>query len=232
MSINESNAAPKEKLMKKKAVICGMHQSICDLIARKLRSAGFIDVIGIYRDTTAALRDARHAGPDIVILDTELNGKALTDELTAVHQALPASKIVLFTAALLKPGRFEALPQGTVYIANKHDHVTQLLDITREASGMTREQHLQAPHGANIPIFSNHEEELSGKIQGTLTDKETQILTLIAMSNSTKQIANQLGISVHTVSNYRARIMYKISAKDQAGMVRYALVHGLVDPHL
>jgi len=209
-----------------------VHQSICDLIARKLRLLGFLEVVGIYRDTAAALRDSRHTLPEIVILDTELNGNALIETLSAFRQISPTSKLVLFTAVFLKPDLVASLPPDSIYIANKHDNAAKLLEVIWKASKLPGMPDFSLQHSTDNPSGSNYDDEINGKIQGTLSDKEIRILTLIAMSNSTKQIASLMGISANTVSNYRAKIMYKISAKDQAGMVRYALIHGLIDPHL
>jgi DNA-binding NarL/FixJ family response regulator len=232
MPTNESNIVRPETPTRRKVAICGMHLSICDLIARKLRQVGFLEVVGIYRDTAAVLRDARHTHPGIVILDTELHGKNLAYTLNSFRQMLPDSKIVLFTAAVLKPELLASFPAGTVYVSNKHDHASQLLDVIRKASNVAGEPELPWRNHTEEPLPDDYDDKKNVKIKGTLSDNEIRILTLITLSNTTKQIANLLGISAHTVWNYRARIMYKISAKDQAGMVRYALAHGIIDPHL
>ena len=63
-----------------------------------------------------------------------------------------------------------------------------------------------------------------------LTDREREILQLVAESNSTKEIAAKLGISVKTVDNHRTNLMRKLNLHDVASLTRYALEIGLIEP--
>ena len=63
----------------------------------------------------------------------------------------------------------------------------------------------------------------------TLTDREREILKLVAESNSTKEIAQMLSISVKTVDNHRTNLMRKLNLHDVASLTRYSLEIGLID---
>jgi DNA-binding NarL/FixJ family response regulator len=63
----------------------------------------------------------------------------------------------------------------------------------------------------------------------TLTDREREILKLVAESHSTKEIAQKLGISVKTVDNHRTNLMRKLDLHDVASLTRYSLEIGLID---
>ena len=63
-----------------------------------------------------------------------------------------------------------------------------------------------------------------------LTDREREILQLVAESNSTKEIAAKLNISVKTVDNHRTNLMRKLNLHDVASLTRYALEIGLIEP--
>jgi DNA-binding CsgD family transcriptional regulator len=63
----------------------------------------------------------------------------------------------------------------------------------------------------------------------SLTDREREILKLVAESNSTKEIAQKLGISVKTVDNHRTNLMRKLNLHDVASLTRYALEIGLIE---
>ena len=63
-----------------------------------------------------------------------------------------------------------------------------------------------------------------------LTDRQREILQLIAEGNSTKQIAKKLGVSVKTVETHRAQLMSRLDIHDIAGLVRYAMRVGLIFP--
>jgi len=63
-----------------------------------------------------------------------------------------------------------------------------------------------------------------------LTDREREVLQLVAESHSTKEIASKLGISVKTVDNHRTNLMRKLNLHDVASLTRYALEVGLIEP--
>jgi DNA-binding CsgD family transcriptional regulator len=62
-----------------------------------------------------------------------------------------------------------------------------------------------------------------------LTAREREILQLIAESNSTKEVANKLNISVKTAENHRTNLMKKLDLHDVAGLTRYAILHGIIE---
>jgi DNA-binding NarL/FixJ family response regulator len=66
-----------------------------------------------------------------------------------------------------------------------------------------------------------------------LTDRETEVLQLVAEGYANKQIASELGISIKTVEKHRQHLMDKLNLHQTAGLTRYALEHGLVErfPH-
>jgi DNA-binding CsgD family transcriptional regulator len=65
-----------------------------------------------------------------------------------------------------------------------------------------------------------------------LTPREREITVLIARSHSSKEVASQLSISLKTSENHRANLMRKLGVHDVAGLVRFAVRHGLVDPSI
>ncbi|CAN5778750.1 hypothetical protein BH10BAC3_BH10BAC3_00900 [soil metagenome] len=77
--------------------------------------------------------------------------------------------------------------------------------------------------------FKNPLRQIQSPELPRLTDREKEILKLIAQEFSTKQIAEKLFISEETVNTHRRNIMSKTSAKNMAGMVKYALQTGLID---
>jgi DNA-binding NarL/FixJ family response regulator len=72
----------------------------------------------------------------------------------------------------------------------------------------------------------------AGRVESVdpLTPRETRVLRLVAEGRTTKNIAGMLGITAKTAESYRARIMAKLGIHDTAGLVRYAVRRGLVEP--
>ena len=216
--------------IKKRVVILGLQQSVRELIALKLASVDFLTVVGDAKELPKALLTAKSSNPDIVILDTDLEGKDLTDAVDALKVKLPKCTVVLFTDARISPKVVAHFQDGSVYISSKDAHISRLTEVLRSVS---------EENGADVDPRQTGETELRSKKQDKadqpdghhvkLTQREVQILTLIATSHSSKEIANTLGISEHTVSNHRANIMCKLPIKDLAALVRYAIRNGLID---
>lgn len=87
--------------------------------------------------------------------------------------------------------------------------------ISPRISGVVLEQFIQTTDGAKSPLES-------------LTSRQREILQLIAEGRSTKQIAARLGVSIKTVETHRAQLMQRLDIHDLAGLVRFAVRHGVV----
>jgi DNA-binding NarL/FixJ family response regulator len=216
--------------IKKRVIILGLQQSIRELIALKLASVDFLTVVGNAKELPKANLAAKSSNPDIVILDTDLDGKDLTDTVDALKVKLPMCKVVLFTDARLSPKVRAHFRDGSLYISRKDANISRLTEVLRALSDET---------GDDVDSRPTSEPELRYKKQdkadqpdehhAKLTQREVHILTLIATSHSSKDIANTLGISEHTVSNHRANIIRKLHIKDLAALVRYVIRTGLIE---
>jgi DNA-binding NarL/FixJ family response regulator len=216
--------------IKKRVVILGLQQSVRELIALKLASVDFLTVVGDAKELPKTLLTAKSSNPDIVILDTDLEGKDLTDAVDALKVKLPKCTVVLFTDARISPKVLAYFRGCSVYISSKHGHITRLIEVLRSMSEEDGADDDSRPTGEPTLRPMKHDgADEPDEHHARLTQREVQILTLIASSHSSKEIANTLGISEHTVSNHRANIMCKLSIKDLAALVRYAIRHGLVD---
>ena len=68
----------------------------------------------------------------------------------------------------------------------------------------------------------------SASASGALTSRQTEVLCLIAKGHSSKGVARELNLSIKTVETHRAQLMERLGIRDVAGLVRYAIRHGLV----
>lgn len=170
-----------------------------------------------------AVQLAEKFHPDVAILDLSmplLNGISAAREISRVA---PATRTIMLTMHTEKHFIIEGLRAGTCGFVMKSNSAEELVHAVREAA---QGRNYFSPEVANAAVEacrSNGEMPLD-----PLTPRERQVLQLIAESKTSKEIAALLDISVKTVETYRSRIMEKLEIHEIAGVVRYAVRHGIV----
>lgn len=163
--------------------------------------------------------------PDVAILDLSmplLNGIEAAREIARLA---PTTKTIMLTMHTERPFIVEGLRAGTCGFVMKSNSSEELVHAIREtAQGRT----YFSPEVARAAVEACR---TNGEIPvDPLTHRERQVLQLIAESKTSKEIAALLDISVKTVETYRSRIMEKLEIHEIAGVVRYAVRHGIVKP--
>ncbi len=200
------------------------HPIVRDGLRSILESEGF-KVVGEAADGREAVELARKHRPDVAVLDLSmplLNGIDAAREIIRIS---PNTKTVLLTMHTERQFILEGLRAGTRGFVMKSHSAQELVQAIREtASGGT----YFSPEVARAAVEAYRS---NGEVpEDPLTPREHQVLQLIAESKTTKEIATLLEISVKTVETYRSRIMEKLDIHETAGVVRYAIRHGIVQP--
>ncbi len=163
--------------------------------------------------------------PDIAVLDLSmplLNG---IDAAREIRRVSADTKTIILTMHNERHFILAGLRAGTRGFVMKTRSAVELVHAVREAA---RGGAFFSPEvtQAAVEAYQNKSE----LPEDPLTPRERQVLQLIAESKTTKEIAPLLGISVKTVETYRSRIMEKLGIHQTAGVVRYAIRHGVVEP--
>lgn len=200
------------------------HPMVRDGLRAILEREGFA-VVAEASDGRQALELAERLRPAVAVLDLSmplLNG---IDTAREIGRVAPATKTIMLTMHTERQFILEGLRAGTSGFVMKSHSAGELVRAIREvACGGTYfspEVSLAA-----VEAYQNH----SDLPADLLTPRERQVLQLIAESKTTKEIAVLLEISVKTVETYRSRIMEKLGIHETAGVVRYAIRHGIVQP--
>jgi DNA-binding NarL/FixJ family response regulator len=194
--------------------------------ARYLAEAGYT-VAGTAGDGAQALRIAAAIRPDVVLLDLnlpDLDGVEVTRRLLAAH---PSVRVLMLSASGARQDVLNAVTAGAVGYVLKSSSLTELVAAVRSAA-------------AGQPVFTP---ELAGLVLGEyrrlagpasqlppeprLTDRETEILRLIAKGLTYPQIAARLTLSTRTVQNHVRNTLTKLQLHNKAQLVRYALEKGV-----
>ncbi|MBM7171894.1 response regulator transcription factor [Streptomyces sp. G44] len=194
-----------------------------------------IEVVGEAVNGREAVERVRELGPDVVLMDIrmpELNGIEATREIVASHGA---SKVLVLTTFDLDEYVYQALRAGASGFLLKDASARQLADAVRVvASG----EALLAPTVTRrlITEFSRLAEtpQLSAAVQarqyGELTERETEVLVLIAQGLSNAEIASHLVVAESTIKTHVSRVLVKLGLRDRTQAAVFAYEARLVTP--
>jgi DNA-binding NarL/FixJ family response regulator len=210
----------------KRLVIIEDQTAIREMLVEILRLDSNYELVGEAGDGQAAVQLILDAKPDVIVLDAKLPGLNGVDILRRVAKKLPQSRVLVFSGhenPVLVRDMLEAGAHGFVEkTAGLFEFKKGLETVANggtyfgpAVAGLLRNV-VANPSASSAPDF--------------LTDREREILQLVAESHSTREIAEKLGISVKTVDNHRTNLMRKLNLHDVASLTRYALEVGIITP--
>ena len=189
-----------------------------------LERAGF-EVVGEGTNGREAVELAQSLGPDVVVLDLimpHLNGLEAAHEIL---QARPGTRIVLLTMHTEEHQVVAALRAGIRGYVVKTQAAEDLVQAIRD---VTAGDAYLSP-GVSRLLVEGYLAQ-STPAPDPLAPRERQVLQLVAEGKTSKEIAALLDLTVRTAESYRTRIMEKLDIHETAGLVRYAIRRGLIEP--
>ena len=184
-----------------------------------------LEVAGEAADGAEALRLAQTIKPDVVVMDIGMPGVSGIDATARIRRELPATKVLILSMHDDQGYLRQALRAGASGYVLKKAADTELLAAIRAAArgevfldpslakGFVEDVVLPKAQEPDIPMLS---------------DREREVLRLLARGHTNQQVADRLCIGVKSVETYKARLMEKLGLKGRAELVRYALTHGLL----
>lgn len=186
-----------------------------------------IDVCGEAANGQEAVALARELAPDVVVMDLRMSGLDGIEATRAVRD-LPNPPRVLVLSMYDDPAFMDqALAAGASGYALKRDADTELLSAIR---AVARGESYLAPRLTTVMLRRLTGAEPADRPASDLSQREIEVLRHLALGYTNRQIADALHLSVKTVETYKARLMEKLGVQGRAGLVRYALAHGIVSP--
>lgn len=206
-------------------VIADDHNLVRQGICALLENEDDIRVIGEARDGIDALSLVESLRPDVLILDINMPRQDGIETMRKVMElGLDTSVIILSMysdESLIK----KSLRNGARAYLLKRSVTDDLLTAVRAAS---RREIFISPDIVNIVDIDWITAQPDDDPMGRLTSRERQIFKLVAEGNTNNAVASELGISVKTVEKHRASLMEKLGVSDVTGLVREAILHGLI----
>ena len=209
-----------------KILLVDDHKLLRDGLRGLLHGRPDMEIVGEAGDGEAAVRFVREHAPDVVLMDISMpgmNGLDATREILAVR---PATRVVVLSMHADRHFVIEALKTGATGYFLKNSSARDLEEGLR---GVARGEIRLCP-GVSAGVIREYV-SLSSQTEesafSVLTDRERQVLQLLADGLATKEVAAHLHVSVKTAESHRARVMAKLDIHSIAELTKYAIREGL-----
>lgn len=206
------------------------HAIVREGIKRILAEEPDIEVVGEAGDGLEAVEMAKKLKPDVAILDITMPALNGIEATRQIRSSLPNTHALTLTMHEDDTYVFQLLKAGAAGYVLKRAAATDLVQAVRAAQ---RGEAFLYPSVAKAVVgdYLKRLEEGEGKeMYDGLTEREKEILTLVADGATNQEIARKLFISIKTVQTHRAHIMEKLDLHDRTKLVRYAIRKGLIEP--
>lgn len=204
------------------------HAMLRDGVRMVLEAHPGFEVVGTVDNGRDAVRLAEELQPDIAVLDIampDLNGLEATK---AICEASPDTSVVILSMHEGEEYLREALRAGASGFVLKRAAAKELVS----AINAVRRGDKYLDPSLTRTLISDYvrQVERGDETPDSLTDRELEVLKLVAEGFTNRQIALQLNISIKTVQTHRANLMDKLNLHDRTELVRYAIRRGLIQP--
>lgn len=208
-------------------IIVDDHQMVAQGIAGFFKNDDDIEVIGIFHSAAEALIRIKLLLPNIILTDLDMPGMNGLELAQQVQKEKLPCKLILLTMHLNQSVIKKVMHQKLDgYLPKNADKTEVKACLQAVKSGGT----YFSPKAMEILMAKGQQINISGlKKSQSLSNREREILVLIAEGLSTREVSEKLHIAVRTVETHRKSILEKLNVKNVAGMVRIAVQDGLLE---
>ena len=214
-------------MVKLKILLAEDHRIMREGLKRLIDEQPNMEVVGEADDGIDAWQKACDLEPDIILMDVSLPRMNGADATAKIRELCPQVKVIALTAHRASAYLNQMLKAGASGYVLKHGAFDELLDAIQTVSKggryidrASQEVMLNAP-----PDNVTWKGDPQGK---PLSEREIQVISLVANGYTNKEIANKLAISVKTVESHKANSMQKLDLKSRAEIVDYARFRGWI----
>lgn len=212
-----------------RVVVVDDHTLVREGVVGLLASQPDIDVVGQAGNVPDAMAVIAAVSPDVVLMDITMPGQSGLDATREIRDRFPATQVLVVTIHDREDYLFQALRAGAAGYVLKGAEVQDLLEAVRVAR---RGEIYLLPSVTKRLVADYLRHAAAGQdrtaVDG-LTDREREILGLIAQGLTTNAIAATLFLSPHTVRSHRDHVMTKLGLHSKAALIKYAIARGLIE---
>lgn len=212
-------------MTKLRIMLADDHETVREGLKMIVNAQDDMEVVGFAGDGREAVARAQELLPDVLVMDIsmpKLNGLKATEKLT---ELCPQVKVLTLSRHADDGYVRELLGAGACAYVLKQSAPSELIHAIRAvaAGGKYIDPKLAAKVLNN---YSGRTGALRGEAKGDLSGRESEVLRLIALGHSNKEIATRLSLSVKTIEVHKANAMRKLNLTSRIGLVRYAIFRG------
>jgi two-component system NarL family response regulator len=214
-----------------RVLICDDHALFRRGLIMVLESEEGIEVVAEAEDGEEAIRKSEDVAPDVVLMDVRMPRMSGIEATRAIADAVPTAKILMLTVSDEEEDLYEAVKAGATGYLLKEISIEEVANAIR---AVVTGQSLISPSMASklLSEFNNLAKQAQQKvIAPKLTDRELQVLKLVAQGMSNREAAETLFISENTVKNHVRNILEKLHLHSRMEAVVYAVREKLLDIH-
>ena len=212
-----------------RVLICDDHALFRRGLVMVLESEEGIDVVAEAEDGEDAIKKAEDAAPDVILMDVRMPRMSGIEATRAIAGAVPSAKILMLTVSDEEEDLYEAVKAGATGYLLKEISIEEVANAIR---AVVTGQSLISPSMASKLLleFNNLAKAAEQKVLAPkLTDRELQVLKLVAQGLSNREVAEHLFISENTVKNHVRNILEKLHLHSRMEAVVYAVREKLLD---
>ena len=205
-------------------ILADDHQIILDGLREIIESSQQFEIVGMAASGREVLTAVCEKNPDLLLMDLNMPGKDGLEVLMEIKKRFPSVKVLILTmydSTELVQKVLEAGADG--YLLKEHGRDELLEALQQVVAGKKYVSEKIKKSLQSAPVF--YQDDFQKKL--SLTERETEILRLIAQSYTNKEIGSKLFISEFTVQTHRRNLKRKLKAEHTADLVRFAFENGI-----
>jgi DNA-binding NarL/FixJ family response regulator len=206
-----------------RVVIADDHPLVRAGLRQVLADEPEIEVVGEAADGDETVAVLRATEPDVVLLDITMPGAPFPGLLRLLRSAFPRVEVLIVTMHGEDQFAVRALKEGAAGYLTKQQPPQEVINAIKQIAGGGRYLTAAVAERAAAALDGNATRLPHERV----SRREYEVLCMIGLGKSVKQIATELGVSPKTVSTHRARLLRKMHLKTSAELIRYVLQYGL-----
>ncbi len=208
-----------------KVLIADDHPVIRAGIKAIIEGESGIQVLGEAASGTEVIQLISQENYDIILMDISMPGRSGLETLKQLKSINPALQVLMLSRHSEEQYAIRSLKAGAAGYLTKNSAPEELVAAIRKISDGGR----YVSAGLAEKLALDLERKTNGHLHDNLSDREFEVMCLIASGKSVTEISQELSLSVNTISTYRARIMEKMGFNINTELTRYALDNKLID---